>query len=252
MNYVNPAKFGRIDPKDWRDYPLHYTASLWPANLPSKPADYGSNDFHGRTHPDIIKAALERYTQPGDRVWDCFGGSGTTLDVCKEYNNFCLAYDVNPTRPDIIQADSRYALPPHNIHLVICHPPYMNIIDYGDGELSTDDIGRYRRNMDLVLRNVYEALCDWRVLVVIIGVIWHESEMLCLDYELHNMLTDRYRLLGRIVRPFGETKGGATSGQKNENLWRYRRLKYGIWELNQDIVLFYQKIPRALLPASLF
>lgn len=82
----------------------------------------------------------------------------------------------------------------------------------------------------------------WHVLVLIVGVVYKDGEMLCLDYHLHNLLPD-FRLLGRIVRPFGETKGGATSGKRNENLWHYRRLKYGIWELNQDVILFLQKVP---------
>lgn len=242
MKYINPANFGRIDLKNWRDYPIHYTSSLWPANLPSKPADYGSNDFHGRTHPDIIKVALERYTKPGDRVWDCMAGSGTTIDVCKEYGNPCIAYDIHPTRPDIIQADSMTAQEPYNIHLVICHPPYMDIIDYQDGWLSTGNLTDYMDGMANVFEKIRKALCDWRVMVLIVGMVYKDGDTICLDYHLQELLWD-FRLLGRVVRPFGETKGGATAHPKNENLWRYRRLKYGIWELNQDVVLFLQKLP---------
>lgn len=244
MKYINPASFGRIDPKDWKKYPAFYTESIWPADLPSKPGDYGNNEFHGRTHPDIIKVALDRYTKPGDRVWDVFGGSGTTIDVCREYGNECIAYDVKPTRPDIIKADSRIAQPPLNIDLVVCHPPYMNIIDYGDEELSTDDWTRYTDNMYLVMDNITRALKDWHVLVIIIGVVWVNGEMVCLDYDMADLAyTFHYRLLGRIIRPFGETKGGKTAGAKNTNLWKYRRLKYGIWELGQDVVQFWQKVP---------
>lgn len=240
---INPATLGRIDPANWREYPEHYTTSLWPAKLPSKPADYGSNDFPGRTHPEIIKVALTRYTKPGDLVWDCFGGSGTTLDVCAEYQNPCIANDVTPTRNDIIKADSMDWRPDQPVDLVICHPPYMNIVNYQDGWLSTPSLSHYLAGMMNVFDNIHIALKDWHVLVLIVGVVYNNQETVCLDYHLHDLLAG-YRLLGRVVRPYGETKGGATSGKKNENLWRYRRLKYGIWQLDQDVVLFLQKLPQ--------
>jgi hypothetical protein len=242
MRLINPASFGRIDPANWRDVPSHFISSIWPAKLPSKPANYGSNSFPGRTHPDIVKVALERYTKPGDVVWDCFAGSGTTIDCCEEYGNICVANDVTPTRSDIVKADSMSWHPYCDVDLVIAHPPYMGIIDYQDGWLSTNDLGRYLVGMMNVFNNIDSVLKDWHVLVLIAGVVYHKQEMVCLDYHLHNLLPN-YRLLGRVVRPYGETKGGATAGARNENLWRYRRIKYGIWSLNQDVILFLQKLP---------
>lgn len=242
MKIINPASYGRVELNEWRTYPDIYTQSLWPEKLPSKPADYGSNNFHGRTHPDIIKVALTRYTQPGDVVWDCMAGGGTTLDVCAELGNPCTANDVNPQRADIIKADSRYWRPAFDVDLVVCHPPYMHIIDYMDDGLSTPDLTKFKLGMGQVLDNVHKALKVHRMLVLIIGTLWHDRRLICLDYELMELL-DKFRLIGRIVRPFGETKGGATSGKKNENLWKYRRLRFGLWDLNQDIVLFLQKLP---------
>ncbi len=246
MSYVNPAEFGRIDPKDWRQYADHYTQSLWPDVLPSSPSDYGDKDFHGRTHPEIIFVALDRYTKPGDIVWDCFAGSGTTIDVCKEMHNKCIANDIVPTRSDIKEADSRLWRPAYPIRntvdLVICHPPYLDIVDYpGDGTLATDSIREWRRGMQHVLDNITSALKMHHVLVIIVGEVYRDSRTYMLDCELYPFL-DSYRVLGRVVRKFGESKGGASGGKKNENLWKYRRLKYGIWELGLDIVLFLQKV----------
>lgn len=239
--YPNPAQFGRLNPADFNTIPNHYTESIWLDNLPSNPADYGSNLFHGRTHPDIIKVALDRYTKPKELVWDCFGGSGTTIDVCREYGNSCIANDINPTRSEILKRDSRYYRPAIGVSLVVCHPPYMDIIKYNDNDgLSTADLAEFKYSMSLVFDNVRLCLKPGRVLVLIIGTVYKQSQSICLDYELMTLLAD-FRLLGRVVRTFGETKGGATAGAKNENLWKYRRLKYGIWALGQDVVLFLQK-----------
>lgn len=240
MKYTNPATFGRLNPADYKSIPDLYTESIWLDELPSSPADYGSNDFHGRTHPDIIKIAVDRYTKPGDIVWDCFGGSGTTIDVCAEKDTYCIANDINPSREDIVPRDSRYWQPNADVDLVICHPPYMDIIKYGynDG-LSVPDLTQFKASMAMVFDNIRAALNPGRVLVLIIGIVYKDSRLICLDYELMAMLQD-FRLLGRVIRTFGETKGGA-SQNKNANLWKFRRLKYGIWELNQDVVLFLQK-----------
>ena len=106
MGFVNPAKFGRIDPANWRDYEDHYTLPIWPDRLPSKPSDYGL-PFHGRTHPEIIRVALQRYTKPGDVVWDPMAGGGTTIDVCEEFGCRCIATDINPVRSEIVERDAK-------------------------------------------------------------------------------------------------------------------------------------------------
>lgn len=239
---MNPANFGRIDPSDWRDYPDHYTRSIWPDVLPSKPVDYGVAGFHGRTHPEIIKVALNRYTKPGDTVWDCFAGGGTTIDVCLELGCDCVANDINPTRSDIVEADSRYWRPDFEVDMVVMHPPYLDIIDWpGNGTLAVSDVDEWLAGMRMVMCNVSKVLKLYHVLVVILGQVYVDRECLPLEYEFYPLL-ENYRILGRVVRGFGETMGGATSGMRNENLWKYRRLKYGIWSLGIDTVLFLQRL----------
>lgn len=248
----NPAKFGRIDPKDWANYPEHYTVSLWPANLPSSPKDYGDNQFHGRTHPEIIITMMNRYTKPGDLVYDPFAGSGTTIDVCKELDNKVIATDINPYRDDIIKADARLWqswMAEDEVDLAVVHPPYMGIVDYGEeGGLCTYNLNQYLKSMDDVLRNISRLLKSGRVCVLIVGMLYADvgdgyKQVVCLDMELFPTLMHYgFRLLGRIIREFGETKGGATAGKKNENLWRYRRLRYGLWSLEYDVVLVLQKV----------
>lgn len=243
---INPAQFGRLDPAKWKEYPAHYTQDIWPEKLPSKPSQYGDNAFHGRTHPEIIRVACLRYTKPGDIVYDPFAGSGTTLDVCIEMENECIAFDIKPARSDIIQADARYALPTVQVDLAVIHPPYMSIIKYGEDDgLSTDNRAVWRYSMSQVLLGVWAALKPGHVAVVIVGVLYSTvlKEVVCLDHDVMALVGGRFRLLGRVVRPYGETKGGVSSGKKNENLWTYRRLKWGLWSLNQDIILWLQRLP---------
>ena len=251
MNPANPANYGRLNPKNWRDYPDHYTVPLWPDELSLSPKDYGSNEFHGRTHPEIVKVAIERYTREGDLVWDPFAGSGTTIDVCNKLNTRCIASDINVARDDVIEADATVWRPDEEVDLIICHPPYMDIIVYPPNgydatNLSTSDINKYVDLMRLVVKNMTLALKQYHVLVTIMGSVYKDSgygtkDVIPLDSEIYPILVENYRMLGRVVRSFGETKGGATSGRKNENLWKRRRLSGGLWGLGVDTVTFWSK-----------
>jgi len=63
-----------------------------------------------------------------------------------------------------------------------------------------------------------------------------------LDSLLYPLFSSYFRLLGRVMRPFGETKGGKVAkGNKNRNLWKYRHLKSGLWFIDMDVVCFWQK-----------
>lgn len=242
MGCPNPAKFGRIDPKDWREYDEIYTRPIWPAKLPHSPADYGDSTFHGRTHPDVIWVAMERYTKPGDVVWDCMAGGGTTVDVCEALDNTCIATDLIPARSDIQQADALTWSPSMMVDMVICHPPYLDIVEWEHpGTLAIGDVSIWNDMMGRVLDNVSQSLKMWHVLVLIVGQVYTGQQTIMLDAELLPYIKRNYRVLGRVIRPFGETKGGATAGAQNENLWRFRRLKYGIWGLGIDTVLFLQR-----------
>lgn len=245
---MNPARFGRLSSTDWRTIPAFYTQDLWPAKLPHSPADYGSNEFHGRTHPDVIFAAVERYTKPGDVVYDPFAGSGTTIDVCKETGNPVIAYDINPIRPDILQGDARKIVPEGFAQLAICHPPYIGMVAYDNCDMCKSHEA-WKRGMHDVIDNIYMMLENERVIVFILGVLYVDAgagynEVICLDYEVLETLYNCFggRLMGRIVRPYGESKGTSKTNARNENLWRYRRLAGGYWALSLDVVLFWQKL----------
>ena len=49
----------------------------------------------------IIAHTLYYYTQPDALVVDPMAGGGTTLDVCQSMGRRCLAYDIQPVRPEI-------------------------------------------------------------------------------------------------------------------------------------------------------
>ena len=92
------------------------TTTLW--EYPSQHYDsasgateQGSKDYQGATPSWVIWQVLERYTRKNDLVVDPMAGSGTTLDVARDLGRRALAYDLSPSRNDILRADAR-KLPP--------------------------------------------------------------------------------------------------------------------------------------------
>ncbi|WP_337176922.1 ParB N-terminal domain-containing protein [Paludisphaera sp.] len=84
----------------------------------------------GSIPPDLVAHALHYFTDPGDLVVDPMAGGGTTLDVATAMNRRCLAYDLDPVRPDIAPLDVRLGLPPEALgcDLVFCDPPYHSML----------------------------------------------------------------------------------------------------------------------------
>ena len=89
----------------------------------------------GVAHPGSIPAAiiahtLYYFTAPDALVVDPMAGGGSTLDVCQSMGRRCLAYDIQPVRPDIHLHDVRRGFPAEagNCDLVFCDPPYHTML----------------------------------------------------------------------------------------------------------------------------
>lgn len=107
--------------------------------------DYaGDKDFHGNCSPQIVEQCIWRFTSEGEVICDPMAGSGTAIDVCKRFKRNCIAYDLNPTRPDIKKCDARHMpLGPSSVDMVFIHPPYWNLVSYTNGnESKSSDLSR--------------------------------------------------------------------------------------------------------------
>jgi ParB family transcriptional regulator, chromosome partitioning protein len=84
----------------------------------------------GSIPPALVAHALHYYTAPDALVVDPMAGGGTTLDVCQSMGRRCLAYDLDPTRPEILPHDIRLGFPPEANHcdLIFCDPPYHTML----------------------------------------------------------------------------------------------------------------------------
>jgi hypothetical protein len=133
-------------------------------------------DYRGNWAPQIPRALILKYTEPGDVVLDPMVGSGTTCIEALLLNRNCIAVDINYNavmlthhrlyylvnalkegrhnllsytrgREDGVKAwyrvfhgDARKPdkIPDSSIDLVATHPPYLNIIEYGEKDVEGD------------------------------------------------------------------------------------------------------------------
>lgn len=149
----------------WKKPPLSLqTTTLW--DYPSQhygKKEQGSKEYIGATPSYIIWNVLQRYTREKDIVLDPMCGSGTTFDVCADLNRTCLAYDLVPSRAEILQSDARH-LPLKNstVDFIFIDPPYSTHVDYSDhirciGKLDAHS-GEYYPEMNKVLKECARVL----------------------------------------------------------------------------------------------
>lgn len=237
-----------LDMNNWKELPYIHTKSLWieKSDYHLSTKNFGSNSFHGRFHPEIPFQMMLRYTKKDETVWDCFAGSGTTIDVAKSVGRKCIANDIEPSRPDIIKGDSRYWKPDDNVQLVIMHPPYWKMIKFTENENDLSNIVSFKdfaNEFGVIVKNVTDVLDNERMLILVISDVYYKSEQIPLDFLCYQQISSLgYKLKGRIVKNFGETKGGQMTAPQFKNLWRYRALKGGFWELGLDWILIFQKV----------
>lgn len=153
-------------PKFKQPKPLIQTTTLW--DFPSQhygDDEQGDGEYAGVTPSFVIWNLLQRYTKPGDTVLDPMCGSGTTIDVCKDLDRKCLAFDLQSTRPEIQKADARrIPVAKESVDFVFMDPPYSTHIKYSGkdnciGELDARG-GGYYEAMEEVIASSYRSLKD--------------------------------------------------------------------------------------------
>ncbi len=154
----------------------------------------GNNKYPGVTPAFIIYNLIWRYTEPGDLVCDPMAGSGTTIDVCKEERRRVVAFDIVPTRNDIIQADARnLPLKDNSIDMVFIDSPYGDNIKYNDHPLNIGNIPATKEEffdeLEKVMKECLRVLKEGKVLAWLIGDQWAKGVFVPVGLKIYERLT---------------------------------------------------------------
>ena len=172
-------------------------------------------DYRGNWAPQIPRALILKYTEPGDTVLDPMVGSGTTCIETVLLGRNCIVVDINYNAVilthhrlyylvkalregrasgilnyvgngavsnavnawyRVYHGDARNLdkIPNNSIDLVATHPPYFNIIRYGErgveGDLSrAGSLEEYLAMMRQVAKEIYRVLKPGGVLGILVG-----------------------------------------------------------------------------------
>jgi DNA modification methylase len=202
----------------------------------------GSNKYAGVTPAFVIYNMVKRYTEPGDLVLDPMAGSGTTIDVCREEGRRCMAYDISPTRPDIVQNDARrIPLEDESVDMVFIDSPYGDNIDYNDqpgniGRISAE-ADEFYEALDRVMAEVYRVLKPGKTLGWLIGDQWVKKKFTPVGFRVYEQLCRHFETVDVICV-------ARRSQTSNTGIWHNRALRFNFY-LRGFKYLFIMRKPTA-------
>ena len=226
--------------------------ALWTGTFSTlRPSEYGSKDFHGRFHPEIVAQAILRYIPEEQRkeslIWDPMAGGGTTGDVAREFGVACAMTDINPSRLDIRKFDATTGaeaaaemLGGREVDLLILHPPYWSAVKYGTAGDLAETPGKFMDWFSHIALTTVPLVRAQGHVVFVIGSLYRDRELHPIDlYCLPILRSMGLVIKGRVAKDFGETKGG---WKQRAALMKYRALKSGYWAYDWEQVFFLRKL----------
>ena len=209
------------------EIPLIESTTLW--DFPRQSyglTPKGDNDYPGVTPALIIYNLLWRYTEIGDLVVDPMGGSGTTLDVCREEGRRCICYDIAPTRSDVIQNDARkIPLGDSSVDMIFIDSPYGDNIRYNE---HPDDICKissetdeFYDELEKVIVESHRILKEGKIIGWLIGDQWVNKKFTPVGWRI-------YERMAKYFEPVDVISVVRRGQSSNTGVWhnRARRLNF--------------------------
>jgi len=224
----NPNGKLKVAKKKSEDKPRLESTTLWdyPKQSYGK-TQKGSNKYAGVTPAFVIYNMVRRYTEPGELVLDPMAGSGTTIDVCKEEGRKCVAYDISPTRPDIIQNDARkIPLAESSVDMIFIDSPYGDNINYNDqpgniGKISSET-DEFYLELDKVMVECYRVLKPGKVLGWLIGDQWVKKKFTPVGFYVYQSLCKYFDTVDVV-------SVARRSQTSNTGIWHNRALRFNFY-----------------------
>jgi len=187
-----------LDPAKWREYSQHQFLqfySVWPATRRHDPLFGVNGTIYSGCFPLMVPInCILRYTKESEVVLDPFVGSGSTLVACATLRRQGIGVDINPEaerakekrfklvlekdssladwikKQRFIQGDSRNLsfIPDSSIDLIVAHPPYLDMMDYGEKGTYTD-VKEYSSFLEDSLKEMLRVLKPGRFCCIQIG-----------------------------------------------------------------------------------
>jgi len=196
----------------------------------------------GNIPPEVIDNLLYYYTQPFDVVFDPFGGSGSTIDKCKERGRRYYVSDLTPIparEHDMRQCDITGGLPPDLSvpDLVFLDPPYWKQAEGKYSAFPTDlanmTLEAFIEAIGCIAKQVKRKWTDRPTarLALIMGAHKSDGEYVDLPFLCYEAIQKYLRPIQRIQVPYStQIHGGAYVSRAKEA----KEILY----LSRDLMIF--------------
>lgn len=217
--------------------------------------------FHGNFVPQLPHQLMRRYTKRGDWVLDPFMGAGTTLIECLRLGRHSVGIELESNVYQQALQNINTEPNPHNVicmplqgnslnatcyskeikfHLIIMHPPYHNIINFGDNtfNLCNMTLPDFIESIGRVAGTLKDALAENGTLVLVMSDIYTQSQWFPLGFACMQSIQAHTSMLLRsiAVKNFENTQGK----RNKQQLWKYRALKGGYYLFKHEYIFIFQ------------
>jgi len=273
MNGNSRTRINDLNLKDWKEYGDILTDSLWLIGERDKSGAH-NNAYHGNFVPQIPNQLMQRFTKKGDVVLDAFLGNGTTLIESKRLGRHGIGIELIPevarsavqninrelpngikVFTEVIVADSTTEdarkkvldtlnkIGQKNVHLIILHPPYHDIIKFSSRKedlCNAATVEEFTSKFGDVIENFLDLLERNRYLAIVIGDKYTNSEWVPLGFYLMQETLKRgqgLKLKSILIKNMANNRAKLNQ----ENLWRYRALVGGFYIFKHEYILVFKK-----------
>lgn len=223
--------------------PLYFQYNVWGFKDDSwrslvrgaDPKQPNAEFYHGITPSFIIENLVQLY-QPR-RVLDSMAGMGTTGWVCSRYGIQCEQFDLYPYSDyGVEQGDAEDPPTKMDYDLVFNHPPYHNMVKYGEDprDLSTQTLDEFWMKLRKVFTRTRELLRENGVYAVLMGDQRQERRVIPLTNKTIQIAEETgFYLYDQAIKLTSEAQ--STSG-----LLQYRASKFQFMLPAYDTILVFK------------
>jgi DNA modification methylase len=175
-------------------------------------------------------------------------GSGTTIDVCNEEGRRVICYDIAPTRPDILQNDSRtIPLPDDHVDMIFVDSPYGDNIKYNDnpnciGKISSETEDFYVE-LERVIKECHRVLKPGKVIAWLIGDQWVKKKFTPVGFRVYEILSKYFETVDVIC----VVRRGQSS---NTGIWYSRARRFNFFLRGFKYLFIMRKSSGAVIEAK--
>ena len=224
---------GDGDPKK---YSWLRCGTLW--HFSSCDARFGIQ-YPGRIPGQIAANVIHYFSEPGDLIVDLMAGGGSTLDAAKLLERPCLAYDLQPSRPDIRQHDAMAKLPKEikKVQIFFFDPPYGSIAKgfYGKGSNCLSQMGEeeFLEALSQIANRCRKVLMPDGYLAILVQNVhdWEKNTVFAL---VEKLLSNHWKLARRIQVPI-------TTQHISSSVMRWAKENRQMVNIDRDLLVFQKK-----------